>query len=98
DGLASFASEPLPVSGQATAQQVQLETVAAKAALPYQGFTGQGFVEINTTKNKVLTLPITVPEAGLYALDFRYANGNGPTNTNNKCAIRTLRLGAKQLG
>jgi hypothetical protein len=32
-----------------------------------------------------------VPATGLYALDFRYANGNGPTNTNNKCAIRTLR-------
>jgi hypothetical protein len=26
----------------------------------------------------------------LYAIDFRYANGNGPTNTENKCAIRTL--------
>jgi hypothetical protein len=39
-----------------------------------------------------------VPEAGLYAVDFRYANGNGPTNTNNKCAIRTLRMGPKLLG
>jgi hypothetical protein len=98
DGLESFASEPLPVEGQATAQQVQIETVAAKSALPYQGFTGQGFVEINTTKNQLLTLSVTVPEAGLYAVDFRYANGNGPTNTNNKCAIRTLRMGPKLLG
>jgi hypothetical protein len=98
DGLESFASEPLPLGGQATAQQVQLETVAAKSVLPYQGFTGQGFVEINTTKNQQLTLSVTVPEAGLYAVDFRYANGNGPTNTNNKCAIRTLRMGPKILG
>jgi hypothetical protein len=98
DGLESCASEPLPVGGQTTAQQVQLETVAAKSALPYQGFTGQGFVEISTTKNQQLTLSVMVPEAGLYAVDFRYANGNGPTNTNNKCAFRTLRLGTKQLG
>ena len=32
-------------------------------------------------------------------MDFRYANGNGPINTNNKCAIRTLRNGqGAQLG
>ena len=31
-------------------------------------------------------------------MDFRYANGNGPINTSNKCAIRTLRVGATQLG
>ncbi|MGI4875043.1 MAG: MGH1-like glycoside hydrolase domain-containing protein [Janthinobacterium lividum] len=95
-GRQSFASEPLPVGE--TSQQVQLETLAAPAKLPYQGFTGAGFVETSTTKNPKLTLPVTVPEAGLYALDFRYANGNGPTNTNNQCAIRTLRQGAQQLG
>ncbi|RZK19920.1 MAG: glycogen debranching protein [Hymenobacter sp.] len=94
-GLESFASEPLPVGG--TAQQVQLETVAAKANLPCKGFSGRGFVEISTTKNRTLTIPVTVPAAGLYAVDFRYANGNGPINTDNKCAIRTLRLGGKEL-
>ncbi len=98
NGLESFASEPLPVGGRGTARQVQLETVAAKATQPYKGYTGQGFVEISTTTNRTLTIPVTVPEAGLYALDFRYANGNGPINTDNKCAIRTLRLGSKQLG
>ena len=97
-GLESFASEPLRVGGAATERQVQLETVAAKATQPYKGFTGSGFIEINTTKNRTLTIPVTVPEAGLYAVDFRYANGNGPTNTNNKCAIRSLRMGSKQLG
>jgi hypothetical protein len=97
-GLESFASEPLVVSSSTSDRQVQLETVVAKSTLPYNGFTGKGFVEISTTKNQQLTIPVTVPEAGLYALDFRYANGNGPTNTNNKCAIRTLRMGGKQLG
>ena len=91
-GLESFASEPIAVTGEGTAaQQVQLETVAARARLPYQGYTGAGFVETSTTKNPALAIPVTVPEAGLYALDFRYANGNGPINTENKCAIRTLR-------
>ncbi|GAB3295136.1 hypothetical protein GCM10027511_08670 [Hymenobacter humi] len=98
NGLESFASEPLEMGADATARQVQLETVAPRAALAYKGFTGKGFIEISKTQNKSLTIPVTVPEAGLYAVDFRYANGNGPINTNNRCAIRTLRSGSQLLG
>ena len=95
----SFASEPLELVREATGGvQVQLETVAGKSALPYKGYSGKGFIETSTTKNATLTIPVMVPEPGLYALDFRYANGNGPVNTNNKCAIRTLRRGPELLG
>ena len=95
----SFASEPLELGREATGgQQVQLETVAGKSALPYKGYSGKGFIETTTTKNPVLTIPVSVPEAGLYVLDFRYANGNGPINTNNQCAVRTLRRGPELLG
>jgi hypothetical protein len=42
---------------------------------------------------------VQAPATGRYALDFRYANGNGPINTSNKCAFRTLRDAAgRQLG
>ena len=94
-GHESFASEPLPVG--APAVEVQLETLAPAAAYAYKGFSGKGFVEVSTAKNTRLTLLVEVPEAGLYALDFRYANGNGPINTNNKCALRTLRDGQGRL-
>jgi len=95
--LESFASEPLVLGPHAAGQRYQLETLAPAAAYAYQGFSGQGFIEVSTTQNQRLTLPVEVPEAGLYALDFRYANGNGPINTANKCAIRTLRDGRGQL-
>ncbi|UOR06397.1 glycogen debranching protein [Hymenobacter aerilatus] len=97
DGLESFASEPQRWQ-DALAQQVQLETVATASFLPYNGFTGKGFIEISKTTNTTLTIPVTVAEEGLYIVDFRYANGNGPINTENKCAIRTLRRGAELLG
>ena len=97
-GHESFASEPLEYGADAAVRQVQLETVAAKGTQPYKGYSGQGFVEITPAKNKSLTIPVTVSETGLYALDFRYANGNGPLNTNNRCAIRTLRRGPELLG
>ena len=31
-----------------------------------------------------------VPTAGTYYVDVKYANGNGPINTDSKCAIRML--------
>ncbi|MDO7874133.1 trehalase family glycosidase [Hymenobacter sp. ASUV-10] len=96
-GVESFASEPL-IIGKPTTVQVPLEAMTPKSPLPYQGFTGAGFIEISSTQNRRLTIPVKIAEAGTYALDFRYANGNGPVNTENKCAIRTLRLGEQQVG
>ena len=72
--------------------------MAAKAAQPYPGYSGKGFIEVSKSANRRLTLPVTVPAAGRYALDFRYANGNGPLNTSNKCALRTLRRADELLG
>ncbi len=41
-------------------------------------------------KTTVLNIPVTVEKEGDYYISVRYANGNGPVNTENKCAIRTL--------
>jgi hypothetical protein len=89
-GVSSFKSEPLPVIPAGAANITEAETVADRSDLPYQGFSGNGFVEISKTKNTMLNIPVTVKQDGVYAIDFRYANGNGPINTENKCAIRTL--------
>ena len=91
EGFESFASEPLPIDADKFRQQTELADRASKSALPYQGATGLGFIEISPTRHKTLTFRVQAPAAGRYALDFRYANGNGPINTSNKCAFRTLR-------
>ncbi|WP_242918499.1 MGH1-like glycoside hydrolase domain-containing protein [Pontibacter liquoris] len=96
-GLESFASEPVVVLGKVR-QVYELEKMTKKASQQYKGYSGSGFVEISKTRNKKLTMKVSVPEAGVYALDFRYANGNGPINTSNKCAIRTLRNGNTFVG
>ncbi len=97
DSLLSFASEPPNLALGSASQQLELEEVAPAAAPGSTGFSGTGYVETTPRKNPRLVLPLTVPAAGRYALDFRYANGNGPINTENKCAIRTLRDGGGQL-
>jgi hypothetical protein len=88
-GTLSFASEPI-IPAHPSIITLQFESVVSKSNKPYKGFAGDGFVMINTTQNMQLNFTITVPDDGNYATDFRYANGNGPVNTENKCAIRSL--------
>jgi len=97
-GIASFASEPLMINTENYSSCYQLEDYASKAPFDYKGFTGTGFVEIDGQHNRRVTLPVDIELAGDYIIDFRYANGNGPTNTGNKCAIRTLMVDGAQVG
>lgn len=90
NGLTSFASEPIQVYAGADIKTVEVEKYVSPSTLPYHDFSGTGFVEISRNTNRAVSLNIEVPADGLYAIDWRYANGNGPINTENKCAIRTL--------
>lgn len=102
-GVEGFASEPrsnrpamlLQSADRATA--MTSAEVSYQPAQPLEGFTGTGFVEIDRT-----TAPVTVgfdaPADGTYSFAVRYANGNGPVNTENKCAIRTLSVDGKRAG
>ena len=53
---------------------------------------------ITRNENIFITIPIAVEEDGTYAIDWRYANGNGPINTDNKCATRVLKVDGKDVG
>lgn len=103
DGVESFASEPrsnnLRIEVQMPAEAVQMVSgeVSYQPETPIVGFTGEGFVEIDrATAAKDIT--VTVPESGKYAISVRYANGNGPVNTENKAAIRTLSVDGNVAG
>lgn len=58
----------------------------------------KNFVETTTEKNTDITLAVNIEKAGTYLIDVRYANGNGPINTDNKCAIRTLIVNNHEAG
>ena len=98
NNVESFASEPQVVSKGNAFQFIEMEDIAGKANYSYKGFMGNGFAEINTTINKVINIPVTVKKAGNYMVFFRYANGNGPVNTENKCAMRTLKINGIEQG
>ncbi|MFP5438954.1 MAG: MGH1-like glycoside hydrolase domain-containing protein [Bacteroidia bacterium] len=89
-GYESFTSEPILVYPANSERKVQIEDATGKSAKPYINFEGTGFSELSKTSNREVTLKVTVAAAGNYHVDFRYSNGNGPWNTDNKCAIRSL--------
>ncbi len=94
----SFASEPVINIPSQLQQIYEVERFAAKSSLPYEGFSGNGFVEISATKNTIIKFNINIPLSGWYAIDARYANGNGPVNTDNKCAMRSLMINDRRMG
>lgn len=96
-GSESFASQPAIVPGSNNIM-IEMESIVSKAENDYKGFSGEGFTEISKQKNTSISIPVSVQEDGIYAIDFRYANGNGPKNTENKCAIRSIKEGDKLLG
>jgi hypothetical protein len=94
----SFASEPIIVADEKYIATYEAENFAPKSDSSFKGFSGQGFVETSTILNRKISFNIQINQDGLYSIDFRYANGNGPTNTENKCAIRTLNVEEKKAG
>ena len=97
-GGKSFASEPILLTPVGKTWQIEAELYAPRAAQSYAGFSGSGFVNISTEENTRLKLPVVVSAGGDYLLELRYANGNGPINTENKCAIRTLKVDGQFAG
>jgi hypothetical protein len=87
-GFEGFTSEPIVFSKSEI--KIEMENFVSPSKLPSTNFSGKGFVEISLSKNKEITIKVEVEIEGEYILDFKYSNGNGPWNTDNKCAIRSL--------
>ncbi len=56
------------------------------------------FIETRKDRNPDVNFEVTVKEGGDYFFDVRYANGSGPINTENKCAIRMLYINGAEAG
>lgn len=56
----------------------------------------ENFVYLTGQPGEECTFQFVTDTGGVYSVEFYYANGNGPINTDNKCAIRTLRIDGKE--
>lgn len=95
DGIESFASEPLSNAPTFTIEMPGETASLTSSEISYKpeealsGYHGAGFIEVDHSSAPV-EMEIPVKENGIYAISVVYANGNGPVNTENKCAIRTI--------
>lgn len=94
DGTRGFASEPLsnrPYQVIEITSTTDTLTDPNVSYPPTQPITGHkdGFLELSINHIQS-SYSFDAPEDGTYAVAVRYANGNGPVNTENKAAIRTL--------
>ncbi|MDF7814387.1 glycogen debranching protein [Hymenobacter sp. YC55] len=97
-GFESFASEPQPVGTAAAGLTFEFEASTLPSEKPHQEHTGNGVIKTSATVNQSVAATLAVPSTGSYAVNFRYANGNGPVSTSNKCAVRTLRINQQVVG
>ena len=102
-GVESFASEPRSNADRFVVEMPGEKTSMKSAEISYQpltpiaGYNGNGFVEADHS-TAAISVTVDVPADGEYAFSLRYANGNGPVNTENKCAIRTLTVDGNKIG
>jgi hypothetical protein len=97
-GLESFISEPVVIYSNDKKQVYEVEEQLTKSSLPYTNYSGKGFIEITPAKNREVKLIARVNKPGKYIIDFRYANGTGPWNTDNNCGIRSMYVNGQYQG
>lgn len=89
DGFSSFLSKPLQYDINKNSIIVEAEAFAEASSMTLFGYSGTGFTELRK-ESPDFTFRIDVPDDGDYVIEFRYSNGSGPVNTDNKCAQRSL--------
>lgn len=103
EGVESFASAPLDNFETFLIEMPKETTVLSSSEVSYapdgkiQGWHGNGFVETDHNSSPI-ELIFDAPVEGEYSLSFVYANGNGPVNTENKCAVRTVSVDGVKAG
>ncbi len=101
-GIPSFASEPISNRSEIVLEMVDeivapsSDEISYKPKSPIVGYNG-GFAE---TDHNVTSVAVNAAglEPGRYVAYVRYANGNGPVNTENKAAIRSLMVNGQKAG
>ncbi len=96
--LDSYLSRPILIVDDSKLIYKEAESSAKQSDQGLADFTGEGFVELSNKQNTELTFYVSAKHEGKYLIDFRYSNGSGPINTDNKCAIRTLMVNNAEAG
>ncbi|MGE4568781.1 MAG: hypothetical protein AB7C90_06305 [Bacteroidales bacterium] len=90
NGFSVYGGAPFLYSPPQATLIVEAETAAPRSSFAATGYTGSGFLDLTTKSNRVLKYTVNIDKLNVYLIDLRYANGNGPIDGGDKCAIRQL--------
>ncbi|MBC7801427.1 MAG: cadherin domain-containing protein, partial [Gemmatimonadaceae bacterium] len=94
--LPTVQAETGTVGGTAPGNTIHLTSQVAGGPTFHPNFTGTGFTDIGAAADAFLELTVAAPTAGLYRLDFRYANGDSG-NLARPMAVAVNGVGAGSL-
>lgn len=94
----SFLSNPVLYIPEKEIITIEAEQFGKPSEQKSNGFSGNGFVEFSLKDTKPYQFEVKAPKTGDYVIEFRYANGSGPINTDNKCGIRSLYCAGNYVG
>lgn len=97
DANRKVVKESMGVGEGAVSTTQECQPTPSLAGIRFNGASGH-FAQITRNENILITIPVEILQAGIYAIDWRYANGNGPINTENKCALRLLKVDGESVG
>ena len=97
-GFESFLSEPVSIIFKKDVLLLDASSTGLPLQTEFKGFTKKGYIRLEKNENQKVVFKARIAQSGLYRIDVRYSNGNGPINTDNKCAIRTLSINGKVAG
>ncbi len=84
--IGGFASEPVIVSLSLVDKALNPQQIVSESSANEK----ETYIEISKSQNQKVTIHVKIDKTGTYSIQFCYTNGNGPINTENKCAIRSL--------
>ena len=88
--VAGFMSRPATYAPDGNIRIYQCEDFATPGSKHLKGKNAKNFVELTADSNTDISIPVMAPVAGVYYIDVKYANGNGPASGGGSCAVRML--------
>lgn len=96
--ITGFISRPIELAPYDDTRIIECETYAKPGTRFLWGKRGRNVVELTVDNNTDISFPLFVDKAGVYYIDVLYANGNGPVDSGDKCAVRMLTVNSHLQG
>ena len=95
--LTTYQIAAISAAGAESFLSAPMRVIEPAGTLTFDGEKPDG-VLVTPSENSIVDFRVTVEESACYAADVQYANGNGPVNSGNSAALRSLLVDGVRVG